>query len=130
MDDDERAIRELIDTWSRASQAGDTARVLSLMTDDALFLVAGRREPMRRSEFEAASRSAPKASIESHAEVQEVVARGDLAYCWTRLRVVMTPEGGATSRRSGFTLTIFRKGADGRWRLARDANLLSPDPAP
>jgi ketosteroid isomerase-like protein len=28
-------------------------------------------------------------------------------------------------RRSGYTLTLFRKGADGHWRLARDANLLT-----
>jgi ketosteroid isomerase-like protein len=27
-------------------------------------------------------------------------------------------------RRSGYTLTIMRKEADGKWRLARDANLL------
>jgi hypothetical protein len=28
-------------------------------------------------------------------------------------------------RRSGYTLTLFRKGDDGHWRLARDANLLT-----
>jgi len=28
-------------------------------------------------------------------------------------------------RRHGYTLTLYRKGADGRWRLARDANLLT-----
>jgi len=28
-------------------------------------------------------------------------------------------------RRAGYTLTILRKGPDGRWRLARDANLLT-----
>ena len=33
MNDDERAIRELIDTWMTASQAGDIETVLGLMTD-------------------------------------------------------------------------------------------------
>jgi hypothetical protein len=42
MTDDERAIRELIATWLRASQAGDTQTVLSLMTDDVIFMVPGR----------------------------------------------------------------------------------------
>jgi len=28
---------------------------------------------------------------------------------------------------SGYTLSIFRKGEDGRWRLARDANLLTAE---
>ena len=28
-------------------------------------------------------------------------------------------------RRAGYTLTLLRKEADGQWRLARDANLLT-----
>jgi len=28
-------------------------------------------------------------------------------------------------RRAGYALTLLRKEADGRWRLARDANLLT-----
>jgi len=27
--------------------------------------------------------------------------------------------------RSGYTLTLFRKNDDGKWRLARDANLVT-----
>ena len=42
MTEDERAIREVIATWMRASVAGDTATVLSLMTDDVVFLVPGQ----------------------------------------------------------------------------------------
>jgi uncharacterized protein (TIGR02246 family) len=129
MNADERAIRELIDEWMRASIAGDRERVLDLMTDDVRFLVAGRREPMTRAEFAQANAGGPRPSPESRAEVQEIGVRDDLGYCWSRLRVVMTGPDGATVRRSGFTLTVFRKGADGRWRLARDANLLAPDPA-
>jgi hypothetical protein len=34
MTDDERAIRELVDTWLAASKADDLATVLSLMTDE------------------------------------------------------------------------------------------------
>jgi ketosteroid isomerase-like protein len=37
----------------------------------------------------------------------------------------VTPPGGDPQHRAGDTLTILRKEADGRWRLARDANLLS-----
>ena len=43
------------------------------------------------------------------------------------IEVTMTPPGGDQPiRRSGYTLTLFRKEADGRWLLARDANLLTP----
>jgi uncharacterized protein (TIGR02246 family) len=52
MTDDERAIRELVDTWMAASKAGDS--VLSLMADDVIFMVTGR-EPFGKEEFAAAS---------------------------------------------------------------------------
>jgi ketosteroid isomerase-like protein len=40
----------------------------------------------------------------------------------------MPASGGASVSRSGFTLTILRKESDGRWRVARDANLLTTEP--
>ena len=40
-----------------------------------------------------------------------------------RIEIAVTPPGGEPQRRAGDTLTILRKEADGRWRLARDANL-------
>ena len=42
MTDDESAIRELIDTWMEASRRGDNKTVLSLMTDDSVFMTPGR----------------------------------------------------------------------------------------
>ena len=50
-----------------------------------------------------------------------------LIVMWTRLTVVMTPPNGAPSvRRAGHTLSILRK-QNGRWVIARDANLLAPE---
>jgi hypothetical protein len=43
---------------------------------------------------------------------------------WTKLTVVVTPPGGQPITRSGHTLTILKK-QNGKWLLARDANLLS-----
>ena len=54
MNADEQAIRELIATWMRASMAGDTDTVLSLMADDAVFMVAGQ-EPFGKAAFAAAA---------------------------------------------------------------------------
>ena len=34
MPDDEKAIRQVVETWMTASRRGDTATVLTLMTDD------------------------------------------------------------------------------------------------
>jgi uncharacterized protein (TIGR02246 family) len=52
MTEDERAIRQVIATWMRASHSGDTATVLSLMTEDVVFMVPGQ-EPFGPEVFEA-----------------------------------------------------------------------------
>jgi len=127
---DEAQIRELVDTWMAATRSGDVETVLGLMTDDVVFLVAGK-PPMGKSEFAAAAKAqasgnAPK--FEGTSDIQEIVVAGDWAFMWSRLTVVARPPGGGTpSTRSGHTLTVLRR-AGGRWRLARDANLLAPAP--
>ena len=125
---DEQEIRELVATWMSATKAGDLATVLSLMTDDVVFLVVGQ-PPFGKQQFAAAmkppSASASLPMIDGRSEIQEIRISGDHAYLWTRLSVEVTPPGGVTAKRSGHTLSVLRKEA-GRWQLARDANLLSP----
>ena len=122
--EDEQAIRKVIETWMRASQSGDTATVLSLMTEDAVFTVAGR-EPFGREVFQAAASGTNAAQIDGTNEIVELQVLGDWAFTRNRIDLTVTPPAGEPVRRSGYTLTLFRKGADGHWRLARDANLLT-----
>lgn len=128
MSADEQEIRQLVATWMSATKAGDLATVLSLMTDDVVFLVAGQ-QPFGKQQFAAAMKppatGVPMPMIDGRSEVQEIRISGDHAYMWAQLRVEVTPAGGVTVKRSGHTLSVLRK-EDGRWRLARDANLLSP----
>lgn len=124
MSPDERAIRELVDTWMKASRAGDTETVLTLMSDDVIFMVPGR-EPFGKQAFAANSRSMDGAKLEGSADIRELRVLGDWAYLRNLIEITITPPGGEAVRRSGFTLTILRKEPDGRWVLARDANLVS-----
>jgi len=124
MNDDERAIRELIATWMKASQAGDVETVLSLMTDDVVFMVPGR-EPFGKEAFAAASQGMKGARMEGSSDIRELNVLGDWAYLRSHIAITITPPVGEPVRRAGYTLTILRKGRDGRWRLARDANLLT-----
>lgn len=124
MSADERAIRDLIATWLAASAAGDNEKVLSLMSDDVVFLVAGRS--FGKEEFSAGQSALATHRIEASSDVREVVVSGDLGFARTELTVTMTPlAGGPALRRSGPTLSIFRRGPGGRWVLTRDANLLA-----
>jgi uncharacterized protein (TIGR02246 family) len=126
MDTDELAIRELIDTWLRATRDGEVETVLELMTPDVVFLVAGQPAMRGREAFEQGLRGVLAThAIESSSEIEEIAVAGDFAYCRTRLSVTITSKHGNTPmQRTGHTLSILRKNAEGRWQLARDANLL------
>lgn len=124
MDEDERAIRELVDKWMDASRAGDTAAVLQLMADDVLFSVPGR-EPFGKEAFRQTSEAMRDFKVNGSAEVREIEILGETAWIRNHIDLNVTPPSGEPMHRSGYTLTILKKGADGRWRLFRDANLVS-----
>ena len=124
MTDDEQAIRDVVETWLRASRGGDATTVLSLVTKDVVFMVPGR-EPFGREAFEAAVHAQGAPQIDGTNEIVEIQVLGDWAFTRNRMDLTVTPPTGEPVRRSGYTLTLFRKEADGRWRLARDANLLT-----
>lgn len=121
--DDERAIRELVAAWMAASKAGDSDTVLSLMTDDVVFMVPGR-EPFGKEAFAAASKSMQGVGIEGSNDIVELQVLGDWAYLRSRIKMTITPPSGTPTTRAGYALTILRKQGDGRWLLARDANLV------
>jgi uncharacterized protein (TIGR02246 family) len=129
MSNDEEMIREVIANWMSATARGDVSQILKLMDEDAVFLVAGQ-PPMRgRAAFALGLEKAlSQFQIKSTSEVEEIKVNGDWAYCWNNLKVTMTPKSPGTAiRRSGYTLTIFRKDEEGNWLLFRDANLLTVD---
>ena len=122
--EDEQAIRALVDKWMEATKTGDVDMVLPLMSDDVLFMVPGR-EPFGKNEFAAQSQQLSSVKVEGKSDIQEIEVLGDVAWMRNKLQVTMTKPGSEPSTRSGYTLTILRKQADGKWVIARDANLLS-----
>jgi uncharacterized protein (TIGR02246 family) len=125
---DADAIRAVVADWCDATREGDIERVLSLMTEDVLFLVPGAAPMQGRQAFAEGLRGVLAThAIDSKAEVLEVEAAGDLAWCRTHLDVMIRPhDGGPLARRSGHVLSAFRRNGSGRWQLARDANLMLP----
>jgi uncharacterized protein (TIGR02246 family) len=122
---DEREIRELVETWMDASRRGDVESVLDLMADDMIFMVPGR-EPFGKDEFRAMSQAMSGVEVDGRADIRELRVLGDWAWIRNHIQLTVTPKGGGEPvRRAGYTLSIFEKGRDGRWRLARDANLVT-----
>ena len=125
-EDDERQIRKLIDAWIAASNARDLPALMGMMTDDVVFMTPGRA-PFGKREFAADVERTKGVAIDARAVVQEIEVFGPRAYIRNHVRVELTSPGQAPKRVSGYAMSVLRKEADGRWRIARDANLVVPE---
>ena len=126
MQNDEKEIRNLVETWMSATKAGDTETVLSLMTDDVIFLRSGHA-PMDKSEFALALQvqGSESPQFDGESDIKEIKVLGEWAFMWANLEVKVTFPGKVESVNvSGHTLSILKK-QNGKWAIARDANMLA-----
>ena len=122
---EEQAIRQLVDSWLKASEGGDLDTILNLMADDVIFMVPGR-EPFGKEEFVRNHQQTKGAKITTESDIREIEVLGDWAWMRNFLKVTFTPNEGIPTTHSGYVLTILRKSSDGKWVIVRDANLLTP----
>lgn len=120
---DEQAIRQLVDKWLEASKTGDLETVLSLMSDDVIFMVPGQ-EPFGKEAFTGGPDEMKDTKVEGSCDIKEIMVLGDWAWMRSYLEITVTPPDGQLTRKSGYVLTILRKNPNGDWVIARDANLL------
>lgn len=127
MSADEQAIHAIMPKWFDATRRENLDDLFELMTDDVEFLTPGR-PPFGREQFAADSRAnRGRFEYELKGHYREVIVDGSLAYARGQLSVTLIPKaGGPKMEMAGNTLSVFRKGTDGRWRLARDANFVKP----
>jgi uncharacterized protein (TIGR02246 family) len=125
-EDDARQIRRLVDSWIAASKAHDLPALMDMMTDDVVFMTPGRA-PFGKAEFAADVGRTKGVAIDTRAEVQEIEVFGPRAYIRNHVRVEIAAPGQTPKRMSGYAMSILHKEADGRWRIARDANLVMPE---
>jgi uncharacterized protein (TIGR02246 family) len=121
--EDEKAIRELVHAWTKANEVGDVATMLSLVTDDVVFMVPGC-DPLSRELLEEAPPTS-SVQVEGVNEIVELQVVRDWAFVRNKVDVTVTPANGEAVHLSGCTLALFRQKADGCWRLARHANMLT-----
>jgi uncharacterized protein (TIGR02246 family) len=124
---DEQAIRALHASWIAAVNAGDLAALTGLMADDAVFLAPGQAVAGRDAFGAGFVQAHARFALRCASEPREVVVVGDLARTLSRDALSLRPrDGGPAIELAGDRLTIYRRQADGRWRLARDAHTLAP----
>ena len=123
MSADEQAIRDVIRTWMEATKKHDVEAVLELMTEDVVFLVHGQ-PPFGKAEFTKSLEAQKGMTFDGTSDIQEIIVTEDWAFVRSDLTVKATTADGKAEGRAGPTLSVFYRGIDGNWRLARDANLL------
>ena len=109
--------------WSEAAVSKDVDKVLSFWTEDAVVYPPGQpavsgKEALRRYVTEGFA--IPGFSIRWETSAFEVAASGDMAYgLGTNVLTIDDAQGKAMTER-GRSVTVWRKGADGRWRCMVD----------
>ncbi len=125
MESEEQAIRETHAAWVAAVNTPGLARLQAMMTDDVVFLGPGQAPFGRDGFHDGFLAGHAQYRIQCLSDLQEVVVVGDVAYARARDTLTLVPrQGGATVRMAGDRLTVYRRRADGRWLLARDAHTL------
>ena len=117
-----------------AVNAGDLARLLTLVAEDVIFLTPGHA-PSDREGFSSNFATAhQQMRIGCTSELEEVIVVGEVAYTRGRDALSVTPRaGGKAAQFAGHRMTVYRKLRDGRWLLSRDVHTLSaawPNTAP
>ncbi len=129
---DEAAITEFNGRYLKAINDGDSATLASLTTPEHIMIAPGRPPLVGKEANDAANaRAAQMFKIEETWAPAETFVSGDLAYQRGTFTVAATPKAGGTTRNTrGTFLRIYKRQADGSWRMVRDMFNSDPPAAP
>jgi ketosteroid isomerase-like protein len=117
---DVAAIQEIWKTYATAATTGDAALWLSLWDENGIQLPPDTPARPKKVLNEVVPKGWAAMKIHTmNIAAEEIVIMGDFAYCrgtYTSDRTV----GGQLLKIDGKFLTLFRRQADGSWRLYRD----------
>ena len=121
---DESPIAEILqvrDAWIAAVKAKDVDRLLSLLTEDAVFMHPNRPAVIGRAANRADLVTAfEKFQVDQRVVSDETVVAGEWAFDRAHVTTTITPvSGGNPVTVRSKTITILRRQPDGSWKIAR-----------
>lgn len=126
----EEAVKEGLDAWEAAFNAGDGKALADLYTEAAVLLPPGAERIEGRGKIAEFWQGAIDSGLaDPDLEAVEVVESGDLAYEVGKLSITAPGEDGEPTPVSGKYIVIWQRGDDGEWRLHRDIWNMSPTPS-
>jgi uncharacterized protein (TIGR02246 family) len=118
---DSTAVRAASDAYVAAALANDAAAVSAFWTDDAVFMNAGMPTLRGRTSIDSLIQGMHSSVrvTELAVQIDELTVSGDAAYLLGTYNETLMPASGAPQRVSGRYLHVWRRQADGSWKLAR-----------
>ena len=132
-DDDsfKAAVAEIFDTYSSANMKKDVDAWIALWDDEGIKMSPNRLAIYGKSAIEEMKRKKSQnpgdmtQSIEL--EDAQVSGSGDFGFAHGTFTTTVKPKGGGAAKtKEGKFLTIFKKQADGSWKIYRDSVSLNP----
>lgn len=126
----EEAVKEGLDAWEAAFNAGDGKALADLYTEDAVLLPPGAERIEGRAKIAEFWQGAMDAGLQDPSlEAVEVVEFGEHAYEVGALSISAPGADGEPAPVSGKYMVIWQRGDDGTWRLHRDIWNMNPAPS-
>ncbi len=126
---DRTAIRQGDENFVKLANAKDFKGAAALYAEDAILLLPNQAAVQGRAAIQAALETSPVSNFQL--QILEIEGGADLAYERGTYSETATPIGAAPIEDRGKYLTIWRKQADGSWKMLRDIwNSDLPLPAP
>ena len=132
---DKAAIEAAGDSWIRAFRGGDIDALMNLYTADARVALHG--QPALLGVDAIRAYFAPKlgtADVDFLLETEEIQVHGDVAHLVSKYWYTARPnDGGEAYRDAGRSALIYKRAADGTWKIHLDIDQATPDvsfPAP
>src|SRR5215467_190457 len=131
--------RQEVDRFARAFEElfyrGDAATMTSFYTQDAVIMAPDSEAVQGRhaiQEFwQAACQAAQRTGMKRTITVQHIERSGGLGYVLSTVTLEIPAGSGRPAIITFHDVTVWKTGADGRWRVAVDsANRTAPLPAP
>jgi uncharacterized protein (TIGR02246 family) len=123
----EAAINAASDEFAKAGDAKDLDKVMTYYTDDAVLFVPSAPAAVGKDAVRKAWQgflAGPSSKVEISGTIIDVAASGDLAFERGSFTITSTDAKGKTTSMTGKLVDVWKKQADGSWKMAADTNAL------
>ena len=121
---DEAAIRAADADFVKAAAAKDLDTCMSLYADDAVFLSSGQPAVVGKDNIRPVIQRmlAAPMQLTVHVASVDVARSGDLAMDRGTVEAAVTDKKGKTTTQTSEYVLVWKKGADGVWKIAADTS--------